>query len=176
MEKGYFYIATTPQYSQKNIFKVATTKNLYLELDNLNYDRLPDEEYYIIVYLQTFSYKILEYTILEKLKIYKIKNKLFLCDLNIIQEIFNNFNNSQSFMIFFYDYLYLLGFHQEIEWDSRFDIFTVKNIVCTKKNIIDMIQELFNFYDMNNLLCYLTEGDYQIYLQFLKEKFDKQIF
>lgn len=174
MEKGFFYIATTPQYAQKNIFKVGTTKNLYLEFEKLNFDRLHDEEYYIILYLQTFSYKILEYNIFEKLKIYKIKNNLFLCDLVVIQNIFNNFINSRSFMTFFYDYLYLLGVYQDIRWDNSLNIFTVSNVVCAEKFIIVLIRELFNYYDMKHLLSCLTWYDYQIYLQFLKDNFHKQ--
>lgn len=173
MEIGFFYIATTPQYIQRNIYKIGTTKNLDLELEQINYNRLPDEEFYIIIFWNTFSSKIIEYNMLERLKIYKIKNKLFLCNLEILKNIYNDFIYSQSFMTFFYDYLYLFGIYYNIQWSKQDDMFMVNNVECSEINIIENIKKIFIHFNMDFLLYYINAKDYQIYLQFLKDNFDK---
>lgn len=173
MKNGFFYIATTPQYVQKNVYKISATQNLEQELELLNYNRIPDEEYYMIIYWNTFAYKILEYNIIEKLKIYRIKNNLFSCNIYILRDIYNNFVYSQSFMTFFYDYLYLFGIHYNIKWDAQYCIFLVNNTPCHEQYIIYNMKEIFNYFNMNHLLSYINEQDYQIYLQFLKDNFDK---
>lgn len=76
-------------------------------------------------------------------------------------------------MTFFYDYLYLFGIQYNIQWIKQYDIFMVNNVECNEKNIVENIKRIFSNFNMNFILYYISDKDYQIYLQFLKDKFCK---
>ncbi len=175
MKIGYVYVISTDLYKERDIYKIGFTDNLERRLKEFNNTRTHDDQYHIINCWKTVRYMTLETRIHQALVSHRLKNELFQCPLdkinNVVREIFNKENS------FFNHYdLIIEGVEKhKVRWHASHNYFSIESggieIMMNDKRIVDEVKKWLSVNDKYNLYQFICPSYFDGFVAFMKEQY-----
>lgn len=172
MKSGYVYVITTNLYRERDIYKIGFTDNLERRLKQFNNTRTHDDQFYIVNYWKTVRYMTLETKIHHALAEHHLKNELFQCSLdeinNTVKQIFHN----NSF--FNHHDLIIEGVSKNrIRWYRKRGYFSIESggveVMMNDKVIVEEVKKWLSVNDKYKLYQFICPSYFDDLVLFLKE-------
>lgn len=165
---GYVYVITTNLYEKDNIYKIGCTKNLEKRMKDINSTRILSDQFILKYKWKTIHYYTLENKAHNLFKEYRENNEFFRLPLEKIISGICQINENE--MKFQNNYNHLIEFAEENElrWDNKNKIFTIKN---KKIDIMDVLKSILIINDRYNIYKYISIKYYKELIFFLKSRY-----
>ena len=174
MKSGYVYVISTNLYKVQNIYKVGFTDNLERRLKQFNNTRTDDDQYHICNYWKTVHYMTLETYIHRNLAEHHLKNELFQCPLDKINNVVKQIFSKNSFFNH-YDLIIDGADTNKVKWYEDDKYFSIKSgdieIMMNEKNMVEETKKWISVNDKHNLYQFICSSYFDELIAFLKEQY-----
>jgi len=174
MKSGYVYVISTDLYKKKEIYKIGFTDNLERRLKQFNNTRTHDDQYYIVNCWKTVCYMTLETRIHQALASHHLKNELFRCPLDKINEVVREIFRKNSFFNH-YDLIIEGAEQHKVRWYSNHNYFSIESggieIMMNDKHIVDEVRKWISVNDKYNLYQFICPSYFDDLVAFMKERY-----
>lgn len=165
---------STDLYKEKDIYKIGFTDNLERRLKQFNNTRTHDDQYYIVNCWKTVRYMTLETRIHQALTSHHLKNELFQCPLDKINQVVKEIFNKNSFFNH-YDLLIEGAEQHKVRWHASRNYFSIESegieIMMNDKCIVDEVRKWISVNDKYDLYQFICPSYFDDLVAFLKEKY-----
>jgi len=174
MKSGYVYVISTHLYKTKDIYKIGFTDNLERRLKQFNNTRTSEDQYYIVNYWKTVNYVTLETYIHRALVEHNLKNELFQCPLNKINDTVKQIFNRNSFFNH-YDIIIEQADQYKLKWYKEPGHFSIQcggiEIIMNDKRIVAEVRKWLSINDKYKLYQYICPSYFDDLVVFLKDRY-----
>jgi len=174
MKSGYVYVISTDLYKEKDIYKIGFTDNLERRMKQFNNTRTHDDQYYIVNCWKTVRYMTLETQIHRALANHHLKNELFQCPLDKINEVVREIFNKNSFFNH-YDLIIEGAEQHKVRWHAKHNYFSIESggieIMMNEKNMVDEVKRWISVNDKYNLYQFICPSYFDDLIVFLKTQY-----
>lgn len=174
MKSGYVYVISTDLYKEKDIYKIGFTDNLERRLKQFNNTRTHDDQYYIVNCWKTVRYMTLETRIHQALASHHLKNELFQCPLDKINEVVREIFSKNSFFNH-YDLIIEGAEQHKVRWYKNHNYFSIESggieIMMNDKHIVDEVRKWISVNDKYNLYQFIYPSYFDDLVAFMKERY-----
>ena len=173
MKIGYVYVISTDLYKEKDIYKIGFTDNLERRLKQFNNTRTHDDQYRVINCWKTACYMTLETRIHRALASHHLKNELFQCPLDKINNVVKEIFDKDSFLNH-YD-LVIEGVEKhKVRWHASHSYFSIESggieITMNDELIVDEVKRWISVNDKYNLYRFICPAYFDRLVAFMKEE------
>jgi hypothetical protein len=174
MKSGYVDVISTNLYKEKDIYKIGFTDNLERRLKQFNNTRTHDDQYYIVNCWKTVCYMTLEMQIHRALVDHHLKNELFQCPLDKINDTVREIFSKNSFFNH-YDLVIEGADKTNMRWHARHNYFSIESrgieIMMNEKNMVDEVRKWISVNDKYNLYQFICPSYFDDLIMFLKTRY-----
>lgn len=176
MKSGYVYAISTDLYKEKDIYKIGFTDNLERRMKQFNNTRTYDDQFYIVNCWKTVNYMNLETLIHRALADHHVKNELFQCPLDKINDTVRQIFKNDSFFIH-YDLIIEEAERYKLKWHYKYKYkyFSIESggieIVMNDKSIVDEVKKWISVNDKYNLYRFISSSYFNDLVGFLKDRY-----
>jgi hypothetical protein len=174
MKVGYVYVISTDLYKTRNIYKIGFSDNLERRLKQFNNTRTHDDQYYIVNYWKTVKYMTLETCIHHALKEHKLKNELFECPLDKINNTVKNIIDTNSFLTH-HDLIIKNADKYNVKWHKKHNYFSMEfediEVRMNDQIIITELKSWISVNDKYDLYRFICPAYFDDLISFLKSRY-----
>lgn len=178
MKSGYVYVISTDLYRENDIYKIGFTDNLERRMKQFNNTRTYDDQYYIVNCWKTVRYMTLETQIHQALVSHNVKNELFRCPLDKINEVVREIFNKNSFFNH-YDIVIEGAEQHKVKWHASHNYFSIKSggieIMMNEKNMVEEVRKWISVNDKYNLYQFICPSYFDDFIGFLKTQYTSDV-
>lgn len=178
MKSGYVYVISTDLYKEKDIYKIGFTDNLERRMKQFNNTRIYDDQYYIVNCWKTVRYMTLETEIHRALVSHHLKNELFQCPLDKINEVVRDIFSKDSFFNH-YDLVIEGAEQHKVKWHAIHNYFSIEScgieIMMNEKNMEEEVRKWISVNDKFNLYQFICQSYFDDLIGFLKTQYTSDV-
>lgn len=180
MKSGYVYVISTDLYKERDIYKIGFTDNLERRMKQFNNTRTHDDQYYIVNCWKTVRYMTLETQIHRDLVSHHLKNELFQCPLDKINDTVREIFSKNSFFNH-YDLVIEGAEQNKVRWHANHNYFSIESggieIMMNEKNMVGEVRKWISVNDKYNLYQFICPSyfDDLIALALLKTQYASDV-
>lgn len=174
MKSGYVYVISTDLYRGRDIYKIGFTDNLERRMKQFNNTRTDDDQFYIVNCWKTVRYMTLETRIHRALAEHHLKNELFQCPLEKINDTVKQIFNKNSFFNH-HDLVIEAAEAATVKWNQKQGYFSIRSrgieVMMNEKNMVTEVRNWISVNDKHNLYQFICPSYFDEMISFLKEKY-----
>ena len=174
MKSGYVYVISTDLYKERDIYKIGFTDNLERRMKQFNNTRTHDDQYYIVNCWKTVRYMALETQIHRALVSHHLKNELFQCPLDKINDTVREIFGKKNSFFNHYDLIIEGAEQHKVRW-HEVGYFSIESegieIMMNEKNMVEEVRKWISVNHKYNLYQFICLSYFDDLIAFLKTSY-----